>query len=341
MENNSRLDSSSECEYNSQKTTKNEEESEIRSMFHIQNGVLTEFYGKSSFYMKAYDNQSEEDEELYFRCANEKNIKIPNGVTKIGKNAFAGSTIETVLIPDSVTVIESGAFKDCRSLENIELPNGLIKICDGAFANCINLTSIEIPSSVTEIYNGFINCTKIRKMTVHKDNPNYCFEDGALYTKDKQTLVSYFYSDDSKTFIVPDTVKTIGECAFYRCIDLTNVVIPEGVEKIGKKAFKECHGLESIQMPKNLKSIGEEAFAACTKIKNIEIPHGVTEISKYAFAACSNLTSVKLPDGVLKVRDGAFMECKSLESILIPSSVTEIERSAFHGCVRLYLNYPS
>jgi hypothetical protein len=80
------------------------------------------------------------------------NYVMPDTVTTIGKDAFAGSSrLISVTIPNSVTAIEMGAFYDCASLTNLAFGNSLTTIGYGAFGACSNLNSIALPSSVTKI----------------------------------------------------------------------------------------------------------------------------------------------------------------------------------------------
>ena len=83
---------------------------------------------------------------------NEQNVSIPssiNGkkVTIIGAAAFYNKTsIQTVIIPDTVTDLETGAFMFCENLTSITLGNSLKTIGDCAFESC-SFTEIKIPAS--------------------------------------------------------------------------------------------------------------------------------------------------------------------------------------------------
>lgn len=89
-----------------------------------------------------------------------QNTRIPNGVTSIGKLAFAyRENIESMTIPDSVTSIGEEAFAYCTDLKSIVIPDSVTNIEDYAFVGCRNLKSIFIPDSVTNIgYRAFSGC---------------------------------------------------------------------------------------------------------------------------------------------------------------------------------------
>jgi hypothetical protein len=157
-----------------------------------------------------------------------------------------------------------------------------------------------------------------------------------------------------KGIILPSTLTTIWDRAFYGCSGLTSVTIPSGVTSIGEYAFYGCSGLTSVTIPSGATSIENGAFQNCSGFASVDIPSGVTSIGEYAFSGCSGLTSVTIPSGVTSIgRNAFFMQatgksrrasgvtsigrnafygCSGLTSVTIPSGVTSIGQSAFSGC---------
>lgn len=138
--------------------------------------------------------------------------QVRSGVEVIGNNAFQGSTLKRIIIPDSTKRINNNAFKSCRSLKCINLPENICEICDNSFRECQNLEniilplklrkignyafsntgikSIYIPQSVKYIGQGcFTGCFKLSSITVEKGNNNYSSEDGILYNINKTYLI--------------------------------------------------------------------------------------------------------------------------------------------------------
>ena len=129
-----------------------------------------------------------------------------------------------------------------------------------------------------------------------------------------------------------EKVTSIGDEAFWRCKNLTDVTIPEGVTLIGELAFFDCESLMSITIPEGVTIIGERAFEYCRSLTSIVFPNGITEIARYAFSECSSLIDVCLPNSLRKIGAGAFYGCVSLTSITIPDRVNEIGYFAFAKC---------
>ena len=134
--------------------------------------------------------------------------------------------------------------------------------------------------------------------------------------------------------IIPNSVTSIGDYAFYGCSSLTSIDIPNSVTSIGGSAFRDCSSLTSIEIPNSVTSIGDYAFYGCG-ITSVTIPNSVTSIGERAFQACRGLTSIEIPNSVTNIGDYAFYECSSLTSIKIPNSVTSIGDYAFVGCSSL------
>ena len=95
-------------------------------------------------------------------------ITIPNGVTSIGKYAFANyENLTSIALPDSVTSIDDYAFLSCKNLISVTIANGVTNIKFAAFRYCSSLTNITIPSSVTSIRsNALQSCSALEQVTL-------------------------------------------------------------------------------------------------------------------------------------------------------------------------------
>ena len=94
------------------------------------------------------------------------------------------------------------------------------------------------------------------------------------------------------TAVIPDSVTSIGNTAFSRCISLTSVTIPNSVISIGMGAFGICTSLTCVIIHNSVISIGVGAFGGCTSLISITIPNSVTSIGMGAFDGCTNLQTI-------------------------------------------------
>jgi hypothetical protein len=135
--------------------------------------------------------------------------------------------------------------------------------------------------------------------------------------------------------MIPDSVRSIGDCAFADCRFLGGVTVPESVERIGEGAFRGCERLAWARLPDALEEIGSRLFSGCVNLEHFTVPAGAGAIGDYAFADCRALRSVALPEGLRRVGRGAFLRCGSLVSVEIPAAVERIGDCAFADCREL------
>ena len=251
--------------------------------------------------------------------------------TKINSYAFEYcSSLTSIVIPNSVTSIGDYAFYNCSSLTSIVIPNSVTSIGNWTFDNCTSLTSVVIGDSVTSIGGGaFEDCSSLTSITVDENNENYCSIDGNLYNKDATTLIQYAIGKTDTSFIIPNSVTSIGSAAFSDCSSLTNVTIGNNVTSIGSSAFEDCSSLTNVTIGNNVTSIGPYAFYYCTKLTNITIPNSVTSIGYSAFSDCSSLTSIEIPDSVTSIGRGAFSYCSNLISVTFKDTSTWYTTSSY------------
>jgi len=146
-----------------------------------------------------------------------------------------------------------------------------------------------------------------------------------------------FYECSSlSTVNIPSSVTSIGFSAFRHCSSLTTVNIPSSVTSIGGYAFSNCSSLSTIDIPSSSVSfIGYAAFNQCSSLSSIDIPSSVTSIDYAAFNQCSSLSTVTIPSSVTKICHEAFAQCDSLTAVVIPETVTELSTQAFENCPSL------
>ena len=160
-------------------------------------------------------------------------------------------TDTNVVIPDiykGLPVKEIGyySFNKANGIQSVTLPEGITIIDENAFFACTALTDINIPASVTYISsNAFNGCDSLTSITVSADNENYKDIDGNLYTKDGKTLLKYATGKDDTIFAIPDGVTTIYFYAFYDH-SLTSIIIPTSLVNIYMEGFCCSYGDDGI-----------------------------------------------------------------------------------------------
>ena len=174
-------------------------------------------------------------------------------------------SLPDIVIPTSVTSIGDRAFWGCRSLSDIVIPSSVTSIGDCAFGYCSSLKYISIPKSVICLnanpfadWDGKLKCL----------SPNFIYEDDVLFNKDKSKIIS-FRNQNIESYVIPNSVTSIGDGAFSYCSSLHSVFIPDSVTSIGDCAFWDCNSLSKIVIPSSVTSIGDSAFSDCNIPDNL------------------------------------------------------------------------
>lgn len=243
-------------------------------------------------------------------------------VVAIGDRAFQNRTdLRTVMIPDSVTRINIGAFSGCINLANITLSKKIEKIGENAFYNCDSLQSVEIPKCLNDVYarydsidipNGVFNeCSNLKTII---------FEEGSTVIAD----ALFRGCDGLESVTIPNTVTQIYGYAFADCKNLKNINISDSVTVLEENVFQNDTSITEINLPDSITALGRGVFSGCDRLKSIVIPDSVTNIGISAFSECKNLESVTLSKELEKIGENAFYNCDSLQSIEIPKSLKDV-----------------
>ncbi len=275
-------------------------------------------------------------------------------VKEIYKKAFyQNKSITSIIIPDSITHIDSQTFYLCSNLSSVKIGNRVTSIGDYAFYNCDSLTEIIIPNSVISIGDYvFLYCQRLTSVTIGdnvKNIGNSAFDGCGIIS-----------------ITIPDSVEFIGNAAFGAYStgsqsSLQQVILGKGVKKIGSYAFYNCRMLTSINIPDGVTYIGECAFSGCNSLTNITLPDNITYIGSYAFSNCNatlyteykygkyvrsadnpyailveitnkNLSTYEIHEETIAILADTFNGCSRLASITIPKNVIFIGAGAFWNC---------
>ncbi len=274
-------------------------------------------------------------------------IIIPSSVTYYGKEY-------------QVTSIRANAFSDCTDLSSVSIPESVTSIGSSVFSGCTGLVSVVW------------NAKSCGDFSTYSESP---FHD--ISTQVHKKIISFTFGNEVehipaylcvgmeklRAITIPESVTSIGSCAFEGCTGLTSIAIPKSVTSIGYRVFSNCTGLASIAIPNSVTSIGESAFEGCAGLTSIAIPKSVTSIGYCAFSNCTSLVSVvwnakscgdfstyyespfyyvsnqitsfTLGNEVEHIPVYLCLGMNNFSSITIPNSVTSIGLGAFFGCTGL------
>lgn len=241
-------------------------------------------------------------------------------VTAIGVNAFGGSRMESVIIPDSVTSIGESAFYRCLELKSITIPDSVTYIGKSAFYGCESLENVEISDSTVLDGDVFLNTPYQMSLdSVCGAALRWILNGSELTICGTGEMDNYFYG------------RPMGDFAQYSYnlkTKVTSIVIENGVTSIGNNAFSGFTNLTSISLGSGLKKIGNNAFASCTKLETVDVPAGVKTIGMCAFQG-TGVSAVTFHEGLEEIQSEAFADCPNLKEASIPKSVTRIGYAAF------------
>ena len=173
-----------------------------------------------------------------FTYANIEEVSIPYGVVKINDQAFAGTKIKKVSLPNSLTQIGSAAFYSCKQLQGIVIPNSVTTIGDLCFELCISMESVTLSENIETL----------------------------------ETSV-FSWNESLKQIVIPNSVKVIKNKVFEHCISLTSIVLPEGLTRIEQYAFSACNQITTITIPKNVTQMQIGVFEKWGSHQTIQIYH--------------------------------------------------------------------
>ena len=243
-------------------------------------------------------------------------INLPDAITSIGDNAFYGTTLESINIPSSVISIGNDAFNSTLKEVIFAKDSKLETIGDEAFAFA-SMKQIIIPASLKKLGNSaFYKCTNLSEVV---------FAEGSKLTN----IPDYaFYRTALSSINLPDAITSIGNNAFDGTA-LSSINLPDAITSIGDHAFKGTT-LESINIPSSVISIGDYAFAF-TSMKQIIIPASLKKLGNAAFACCQKLREIIFEKGcqLTEIPEEAFSTNEQLSEVVIPAHVTTIAKSAF------------
>lgn len=292
-------------------------------------------------------------------------VVLRKGTVAVCKDAFKGTEIVSVTLPESLDYIGDNAFAQCSGLSQVILHENstLERIGTGVFGgtsffeNSENRTdgvlylgknlidAGEVSGGFTvkngiEVIAGDAFSLQTGLTSISFPDSLRCIGKSAFFGcsalenvkfNDGLTVIceNAFDGTALTSAVFPDSIREIGSGAF-RGSALTEVTVPKHIDWVESGVFAGCVSLEKMTVPQGVQKIRGSAFYGCTKLKEINIPKSVWRIDGLAFYGCTSIKNLVLTEGIQSLGSNAFAHC-SLESISLPKSIAAIESDAFSG----------
>lgn len=189
---------------------------------------------------------------------------------------------------------------------------------------CPRIGVVEIPDTiegipVTAIAEGAFSIPEEREVAKTQPQDSYAIKYREVASLDEAKALRIAELEginQAESAIVhvhlPDSIKWIGENAFFGCNQLTYLRLSDELEELPDYMLVGCERLERIALPERLKRIGNYAFRECRSLLELSLPETVVEIGRYAFYNCRELRKVNLPAGATNLGTGMFLNCEAL-----------------------------
>lgn len=254
-------------------------------------------------------------DRLFSECNKLKNVTIGEGITAVGDSAFSKTAVEKIILPSTVIVVRSDAFRECRQLREVILNDGLKTIAESAFKQTENLSEISIPDSVKHIGSGCFACSGIKSVKLPE---NSAFTSILWET--------FFGCKNLETVKLPDSVNVIDDYAFSECISLRSINLDK-VQVIDSSAFAKT-ALEYITL--SARKIGSGAFAQCENLKKADLSGiGTKKLDSRLFFECMNLNKISLPKNQIKIFGGDCFYHTAIKEITFDTEQITVRLNAF------------
>lgn len=263
-----------------------------------------------------------------FAYCSATSINSFGSVTTIGEYAFRGSSLQTVVLPETLTEIKADAFYQCGSIKQINIPSSLITLGSDAFYFNTSTSSVEREVIVDSLEKWF----------------EVCHQAAAAFVNAKNTYLS-INGEKLVNATMPEGKTEIPARAFYQNKALVSVVIPEGYQSVNTYAFGECSNLIEVSLPSTLRSCYSDAFQNCALKKihladvdvwaNRGFPHILTKNPNAKFYLNGEIIRELILTKATSISQSVFANWTQLYRIEFLSSIRTYYSNSFSGCTNV------
>lgn len=258
---------------------------------------------------------------IFNYCPNLKNVTLSKNLKEIGHDAFKDTAIENIILPESLTTLDHGAFMGCKFLKEIKIPELITVIPDDCFHECWSLGSVTLPDGITHIgYKAFWACNSLTNVKLPSSLTFLGYESFAYCSS--LTLASP---------VLPESLTTM-ETDVFRCDgEIKELVFPTGLTEIPKNTCYECHALERVVISEGTTKIEESAFKNAYALTEVTLPSTMKVIGYLAFENAGITSLSFLSDGIETIDNYAFRGCPIKDKVITLPSITSIGYGAFEN----------
>ena len=291
-------------------------------------------------------------DEAFDGCSSLQKVNFPSTLKEIRSDAFSGTALTEFTAPDSLTDIWGYAFKDCAALKSVELNNvrnlgsgafmnctalesvslsdNMEKLNDHIFDGCASLARIDMPDKPIAV------SFTVLGGTAYYNNPSN-WENGVLYADGYLIAVNTDFAALTE-YAVKEGTKVIADNAFSGAGysgKVKKITLPDGLYRIGQGAFAKLSNLTEINVPESVRSIGYGAFAATGYDVAANYTDGGLYIGNWLVAVENTaITSFTVKDGTVGVADGKDTSlfpsrAQKATQLSLPSSLKYIGTRSF------------
>lgn len=229
-------------------------------------------------------------DSAFENCTALKEAVYSEKLYHLGRGAYRNTAIESITIPENITVIPEKLCEDCTALKEVTFEGRVTRIEKDAFSTCEELEKV----------NGTQYIEYVGEKAFYYDS-KVEFDSSLDNLED---VGAYAFSNCKKLdFGSLPNLKTFDTGSFEYCYLLTEVTIPDGTKEIPNYAFIGTR-LTALELPEGLERIGEYAFSA-TQITKVELPKSLKYIGNMGLYS-SRMREVYFKNKNVEIVDNAF-----------------------------------
>ena len=314
-------------------------------------------------------------------------IQLPETLKTIGISAFKNcGKLEKITLPNNTANIGNAAFLNCSALHLVSMPDSVASVGQNVFFYNDDIT-VEIRKNSDTVADKLLAQQGIHHVildenisTIGKNVFDSCYELSSVtygnetvksgeykLSKSIKTIGSEAFKDNPllRNLIVPDTLGTIGDNAFYNaiqsgyhCKDVTvtvyyvngeiaanilnsqyvsHIVVNDNIHALGEKAFFNMPVLETVSLPDTISSVGANVFANPGKkvMATFRGVDGTIDASVYD-GKTSGICYLYIEDGIKSIGQNAFANSDTIQGVVIVNTDMIGNRAFYQGTA---LNY--